>query len=145
MLYTRSSPRRECPYFASLPVQKIVLYSVFYRCLHCLLPVCCAARHRQGCLCKQCRSSGTVFILERGKSLCPGSKIAPAVGGILNPSRSNAPASSVITRDLRSVAYALTDAWRSVLRQVTELNRSRRLLECGIPIQLVLCDVEQAC
>lgn len=29
MLYTRSSPRRECPYFASLPVQKIVLYSVF--------------------------------------------------------------------------------------------------------------------
>lgn len=28
-MYTPSSPRRECPYFANLPVQKIVLYSLF--------------------------------------------------------------------------------------------------------------------
>lgn len=133
------------PLFRELTCAEDCVILRFYRCLHCLLPVCYEARHRQRCLCKQCRSSDAVFILERGKSLCPGSKIAPAVGGILNPSRSNAPASSVITRDLRSVAYALTDAWRSVLRQVTDLNRSRRLLELGIPIQLVLCDVEQAC
>lgn len=112
-LYTQLATPR-IPLFRELTCAEPCVILPFYRCLHCSLPVCCAARRRQSCLCKQFRSSGTVFILERGKALCPGSMTAPAVGGdMLNPSRSYA-LSLIISRDLKSVRYALTNAWLSV-------------------------------
>lgn len=50
-LYTQLATPR-IPLFRELTCAEPCVILPFYRCLHCSLPVCCAARRRQSCLCK---------------------------------------------------------------------------------------------